>query len=74
MTIGHHYFSSKWYRSTSAHTMTPLHGGAVSGLKSMTHSHFLNNHAVLPPISKQGKWTGPRAQPDCNTTETRVRP
>ena len=33
------YFCSKWY--TSTHAITPLHGGATSGLKlkSMTHAH-----------------------------------
>ena len=35
MVIGQHYFWSKWY--TSADAMTPVHGGAASGLKSMTH-------------------------------------
>ena len=29
--------ASKWY--TSAHAMTPLHGGATSGLQIMTHPH-----------------------------------
>ena len=37
MTIGHHYFCSKWY--TSAMAMTPLHGGAAGGLKGTTHPH-----------------------------------
>ena len=37
MTIGHHYFCSKWY--TSAHAMTPLHGGVSIRLKSMTYPH-----------------------------------
>ena len=39
MTIRHQYFCGKWY--TSALAMTPLYGGAASGLKSMTHPHLL---------------------------------
>ena len=38
MTIGHQYFCSKWY--TFAMAMTPLHGGATSGLKSTTPHLF----------------------------------
>ena len=38
MTIGYHYFCSKWY--TSAYAMAPLHGGAANGLKNMTHPHI----------------------------------
>ena len=41
MTIGHQYFCSKWFNS--AHAMTPLHGGATSGLKHMTHPHYRAN-------------------------------
>ena len=37
MIIIHQYLCSKWY--TSAQPMTPLHGGATSGLKSTTHPH-----------------------------------
>ena len=49
MTIGHDYVYSKWYNS--AHVMTPLHGGAASGLKSMIHPHtwihiLLNYHYI----------------------------
>ena len=38
MTFGCHYFCRK--RHTSAHAMSPLHGGAVSGLKGMTQPHW----------------------------------
>ena len=38
MTIGHQYFCSKWY--SSAQTMTPLHDGIASELKSMAHPHY----------------------------------
>ena len=38
MIVGHEYFGSKW--STPAHATTPLHGGAASGFKSMTHPHY----------------------------------
>ena len=38
MTIRHQYFCSEYY--TSAKAMTPLHGGAASELKSMTHPHW----------------------------------
>ena len=37
MTIRHQDFYSKWH--TSAQSITPLHGGAASGLKSVTHPH-----------------------------------
>ena len=37
MTIGHHYLCGKLY--TSANALTPLHGGATIGLKSMTNPH-----------------------------------
>ena len=36
-TIGHQYFCSKWYNSAMA--LTSLHGGAASGLKSVTSHH-----------------------------------
>ena len=35
MILGHDYFGSKW--PTSVHAMTPLRGGAASGLKDITH-------------------------------------
>ena len=38
MTSGHQYFSNKLY--TSAQVMTPLHGGADSGLKSMARPYW----------------------------------
>ena len=38
MTIGHHYVCTKW--PTSAHAMTPLHGDATCGLRSLTHPHI----------------------------------
>ena len=40
MTIGRHYFCSKWY--TAAQAMT-LHGSAASGLKNTTHLHCYRN-------------------------------
>ena len=39
MTIGCHYFCSKWY--IPAHAMTPLHGGTTSGLKGKAHPHYI---------------------------------
>ena len=44
-----------------------------SGHSALLYKNFWNNHAVLPPNGKQGNWTGPLAQPDWYTIETRGR-
>ena len=38
MAIGHQYFCSKWYISAKA--MTPLHGGAATGLEKHDTTPF----------------------------------